>query len=443
MAFRIFFDNPTKYPGKYDFHVKGGSPKLLDELISMIEENKKEIVEINLAWYLFNNIVLHQYLKKISKEDIIVNVITIPLEGFDNNNPKKLKLESGKLSNRSYTKYDLAKKIFKEIFFSNDFPNYNILFFPHIYVRSRHVNKFSRGKLPYSLHLKAGYIKKRKGEIITVSSSNMALRDLVKYESLLIIEDEHAYNNSFEEFFTELKKNSINIKKYSSKLNTANIDYPIVASPNNHKSFFSAPFYYNSANELESELLSIISNAKKEVIICAQHLAAFNYEFQSQHHSATKKNITRQGILGEILEIAQKGIKVTCLSQTFAPPASLESKYKNHRFRTPSNTSNFKNFISELEKVNGTNYFVNESIHSKFIIVDHLVIYCTYNFTPTQFIFLDSVKIDNFVNMPDMSYKGVHCEVSAHVIINDKGIYQSLYNHVTEIVNDDSTVKVL
>ncbi|MFD2034349.1 hypothetical protein ACFSKL_06080 [Belliella marina] len=443
MAFKVFFDSPEKNKGKLHFHYKGGSPKLVDELIRTIEENKNDILEINLAWYLFNNWVLHDYLKRISKEGIIVNVITIPLEGYDNSNPKKLKLENGDLTDISYTKYDLAKSIFHEIFFCKDLPNYNIYFFPHIYLRSSYVKKFSRGNFPYSLHLKAGYIKKKEGEIIAISSSNMAVRDLTKFESLLIIEDESAYQVSFRQFFGELLKNSINIKNFSTALNTANIDYPHIPSPSGEKAFFTAPFYFDSSNRLEDELLKILSGAKEKIIICAQHLAAFNYKFKAQYHSQIKENQMRQGILGKILELAKTGIRVTCLSQTFAPPDSLQSKFENHNFRAPSNKVNFKNFIDELEKTNSADYFVNKNIHSKFIIVDDLLVFCTYNFTPTQFSYLDSVEIDQFTHMPDMSYKGIHCEVSAHVIVDNDDICASFNRHVRTIIDADTTIKVL
>jgi hypothetical protein len=86
---------------------------------------------------------------------------------------------------------------------------------------------------------------------------------------------------------------------------------------------------------------------------------------------------------------------------------------------------------------------VNESIHSKFIIIDDMLIYCTYNFTPTQFTFLDKVNIPSFVNMPNVDYTGIHCEVSAHVIVEDEIVVQSFVSNLEEIANLNSTIKVL
>lgn len=445
MAYKAFFENPEDYNSKFDFHVLGGSPRLIKEFIQILKDNKDEILEINLSWYLFNNLILHNFLKKLSKEGIKVNIITIPLEGYDDNNPKKIKLKNGNYSDSTYTKYDLAKIIFKELFLAEDLPNYNIYFFPHLFVRTAHVKKFSRGRLPYSLHIKAGLIKKKKGSIVILSSSNMAVRDLVKYETLLVIEDVKQYQKDFEMFFSNHVKNSIHIKKFSSKLNTASLAYPYEKNISNNNIFFTSPLYFDSSNLLEEELNKLILSAKNRIVVCAQHLAAFDYEFKAQFHSTRNLNEQRIGILGTILEMARKGVGVTCLSQTFAPPLSGTEKYKNNKFRAPINTSNFTKFFSEFEKLNNNNnnYLVNPNIHSKFIIIDQKLIFCTYNFTPTQFTYLDSVDIKHFVNMPNLSYKGIHCEIGVHVVIEDEEIIKSFESHISAIKKAGETIKVI
>jgi len=83
MPFKVYFDGPNHYEGKYNFYKQGGSPTLLKRLISIIEENRKDLLEINLCWYLFNNNILHEFLKEISLSGIKVNIVTIPLEGYD------------------------------------------------------------------------------------------------------------------------------------------------------------------------------------------------------------------------------------------------------------------------------------------------------------------------------------------------------------------------
>ena len=147
-------------------------------------------------------------------------------------------------------------------------------------------------------------------------------------------------------------------------------------------------------------------------------------------------------MLGAVIDRAKEGILVTCLSQTFIPPIHLAEKFKDNSFRKPINKSNFQRFFRECSTENVA-YYVNDSLHSKFIIIDNLLIYCTYNFTPTQFIFLDEVNIPAFNEMPEISYEGTHCEVSAHVVIENKDILQSFLEHVDSIKKNPQTIKVL
>ncbi|MDP5061599.1 MAG: hypothetical protein NWP64_06735, partial [Maribacter sp.] len=89
-----------------------------------------------------------------------------------------------------------------------------------------------------------------------------------------------------------------------------------------------------------------------------------------------------------------------------------------------------------------TSYFVNEHLHSKFIIIDDMLIYCSYNFTPTQFIFLDKVNISKFKNMPDVSYEGIHCEVGMHLVIKDLNTVTAFEKNVQEIIKNKETIQV-
>jgi len=258
MPFKAYFDGPNNYRGKYNFYTQGSSPKLLENLISIIEENKEDLLEVNLCWYLFNNRILHDFLKNISLAGIKVNIVTIPLQGYDASNPKNLiDLKTQNRLNDSVTKYDLAKSIFGEIFKSNEYSNYNIYFFPHLYVRSSRVKKFSRGKLPYSMHLKAAYLKKKNGSIITLSSSNLAVRDLVKYESMVVVEDEPQYYENVSKFFSDIISSSINIKDYNSGFDMTCNNYDFIEATNNSNSFFTAPFYFDSANLLEENIINL------------------------------------------------------------------------------------------------------------------------------------------------------------------------------------------
>lgn len=441
MSYEAYFDSPSNYKSRFAFYEQGGSPLLLSKFIETIEKQKDEISEINISWYLYNNNILHNYLKYLSNYRIIVNVVTIPLEGYDNTKPQLLEdLYTGKKGNKVVSKYSLAREIFAEIYASRQYKNYNIYFFPHMYVRSAYVNKFSRGSLPYSLHLKCAYIKKKSGYILFLSSSNLAVRDLVKYESMICIQNEAKYEENFSIFYDHLIRNSINIKRYNKEFNTTRNKFESFSFKNKYPSFIIAPFYMNSANELEKSLLDFIYSAKERIIICAQHLAAFNYEFNAKYHSKITTNETRKGILGAILDVASRGIKITCLSQTFAT-TNEEIKSKGVRFRKPANVNNFQKFFSQLLLTKNSEYFVNERVHSKFIIIDDKLVYCTYNFTPTQFIYLDKVKIPKFINMPDISYEGIHCEVGAHVIIENEPILKLFEENVELLKNKSIKVK--
>ena len=443
MPYKVFFDGPNNYKNKFDFYEQGGSPLLLEKFIEILEEQKNEIIEINISWYLFNNKFLHNYLKNISKNGVVVNVITIPLEGYDNSKPQILEdFFTGKKRRERVTKYSLARKIFGEMYKSIEYPNYNIYFFPHLYVRSEYVNKFSRGSLPYSLHSKSAYIKKKTGSAILLSSSNLSVRDLVNYQSMTCTQAVANFENEFKYFHTHLISNSINIKNYKKDFNTNCNTYNCIDFKKSQFSFITSPFYNNSANDLDKSLSEYIYSAKERIIICAQHLAAFNYQFNAKYHSSIEKSEIRNGVLGAVIEMANKGLQITCLSQTFAPPVNQENNFKGLKFRRPANTSNFQQFFTQLALTKNTEYFVNENLHSKFIIIDDMLIYCTYNFTPTQFIYLDNVNISKFKNMPELSYKGIHCEVGMHVVVENKSFLKLFEENIKMIKNRKETIQV-
>lgn len=305
MSVNTFFDGLQHYRKKLCFYEQGGSPLLLEKLIETIESEKENILEVNMSWYLYNNRFLHNYLKTLSERGIKVNVITMPLEGYDNSKPQLLEdLFTGKQRKERVTKYGLAKEIFADIYHSAHTPNFNMYFFAHLYVRSPYVNKFSRGALPYSLHVKSAYIKKKSGSMIILSSSNLALRDVVKHESMICIQDEAHYDSAFESFYKDLIRNSIHIKEYHKNFNISCNSFDPIEFKSSTSSFITAPFYTDSANILDHTLTQLILSAKERIIICAQHLAAFNYEFNGKYHSTLTSVETRQGILGAILTMA-------------------------------------------------------------------------------------------------------------------------------------------
>ncbi|WP_405399631.1 hypothetical protein [Maribacter sp. Asnod2-G09] len=443
MPFKTFLDEPDNYKNRFDFYEQGGSPLLLEKFIETIEQQRGDIEEINISWYLYNNQHLHDYLKEVAADGIIVNVITIPLEGYDNNKPKFLEnLITGEKSDKSATKYNLARKIYGEMYRSTLHEHFNLYVFPHLYVRSARVKKFSRGSLPYSLHIKSAYIKKKNGYLILLSSSNLAVRDLVKNESMICIEDEPNYEENIKAFYKNLIRNSIAIKDYKTSLNTTCNTYDKLEYKFSNSAFITAPFYDNSANILEKTLSEHILAAKERIIVCAQHLAAFNYKFNAKHHATINKSEIRKGILGNVIAMTNKGIEVTFLSQTFAPLTEDAEKFKEMKFRRPANANSFQQFYSKIKSSENIEYFVNEHIHSKFILIDNMLIYCSYNFTPTQFIYLDNVNITQFTNMPELNYSGIHCEVGMHLVIKDQNTIKAFENNVTSIKRKKETIQV-
>ncbi|HLK27293.1 MAG TPA: hypothetical protein VKT28_01835 [Puia sp.] len=440
MNCEVYFDRPNYYKSKFDFYSIGSSPFLLKKFIAYLNSIEEEIQEINVALYLFNNEQLNDLLTRLCGKGVVVNVSTIPPEGYDTSNPKDIiDIETGNIVANS-TKYDLAKKIFA-VHYKAPIKNFNLYFFPHLYVRSDRVKKFARGNMPYSLHSKSFLIKKKNGEMdICISSSNFAVRDLVKEENLLIIKDEPEYAKPVEEFFNDLFERSLKIDKFDFKADYTTYHFDVKRIIPDLKAGFISPFYYNSPFIVEDILKKEILLAKEKIIIVAQHVCPVDNTFEGRFHSAYKNNptIKREGFLKELLVSASAGIKIQVLSQTFASNDSLLNK----KFRMPANKNAFINFYDSIKDKKNIQYSVNENVHSKYIIIDDKVFVTTFNFTPTQFIFLDEVKISGFVNNPGKSYAGIYSEVGQYVYLNDREITEKYLLNFQEILADKETVHV-
>lgn len=397
----IYFQDEIKDIKFYDY---GGSPDLLENLIKYLDDKKEKISEINLALMIFNNEILHKKLKKLSSLGVKVNVISIPRDGYDNTKPKRIiSWKSGKKVYPSATKYGLAMKIYKDHFY-NSYLNYKLHMFPHIYLRSPRVKAFSRGSVPYSLHIKSMAIKFNDGSYAAIlSSSNFAVRDMVKYEKMYIYETSSKEDkDNIDNFYDGLIKNSIDIKKYKRK----EIDiykYPIsvVGSPIGRGGLlFTAPFLKGSNMKALEEIKKKLGNAKKEVFICAQHI--------------NEKSLLEP--------LKGKSIKVNILSQT-------NSKSP----RKPKNNWSFEKFEQELGRVKGAMLSYNENIHMKFIVIDEeTCILSTSNFTETQFIY-KNIDIKEFKNIPGASFKGIFSEVGKFIFINDKNLAAKLIEQYKKI----------
>lgn len=426
--YKLYFDG--KHRGVYEknaFYKNGNSPYLVSQLIHFLDSRANEINEISVAFYLFNNKMLADYLINLAEAGVVINIITTPLEGYDKRSPKQLtSFKTGEKTNKKFSKFDLAENVYSDIAKSK----VNLYIFDHVYLRSKNIKPFSRGKAPYSLHIKTALIVSKNGDSYTfLTSSNFAVRDLVKEELGLLIKNQPRQNEVAKEFFKNLIQNcerhSSNKQKYHFK---ASYKIPIQSNQTCDSVYFTTPFYNNSPINIASEILDILKGAQKKITIVAQHIATFS----------------------EVLN-SLSDVNVELLSQTYVDETHVKNKQndyvkvsgKNKKCRVPANTSSFKRFVKDLKTKRNRSYYFNENIHLKFIIVDDTVIFSTGNFTETQFLYIENVDIREFSQMPEVSYNGTFCEVNQFLIFrNNKNLAKEMTVHFEKLKRLDETVKV-
>jgi phosphatidylserine/phosphatidylglycerophosphate/cardiolipin synthase-like enzyme len=440
MPFAAYFDSPTSYRNKFDFYDVGSSPLLARKLIEYLDAHADEIREITLAFYIFNNELLNTKLTQLANLGIRVTVITMPMEGYDANKPQEIIGANTYEHRTTATKYDLARRIFGP-HYQHPVPNFEVRFFPHMFIRSPRIKQFARGEMPYSLHTKSFLIKLRNGRgVVGISSSNFAVRDLVKEENLLLIEDEPGYAESLGAFLNTLAAASIPLTEFDFKKDYTSFPVQIVESPAPGLSGFIAPFYFNSGFIAEDALNTFLATAEREITIIGQHVCPVSYSFEGAFHSMyTAGNPTRNGLLETILSKAAAGVQVSIGSQTFvADPPIISSA----SFRKPLNTASFITFFNAIRNQPNISYFVNENIHSKYIIVDDKVFISSFNYTPTQFIYLDKVDIPTLDNNPSLSYSGIYSETGHYVIVDDTGVAAAYRANAGDLAARNGSVRV-
>lgn len=412
----------------------GCSPGFLVNYCNWLRSFAGKAESIYIALYLFNNLELYKTLLELAASGCKIIVYSIPLEGYDNDRPISIAKHINNESMGSMTKLDLAEPLYKEILASHN-PNFELRIVPHMYLRSKRVKAFSRGNLPYSLHCKTFLLSCKDGTTFAgLTSSNLAVRDAQKIElaSIMSLSDDEEI--SAFAFFEGLKDNSIAVKDFDE---TADYSHYLTIQrniPPKSRLMYIAPFYKDSASQFEKNIETIIGSAKNRIIVCAQHVCAFNYSYQEVYTAlnAPERIIRKDGFLNEVLKKAKSGIQTQLLSQTYVDSSG------SHGCRAPENKQSFINFTSAAKAVN-CQYYVNENIHSKFIIVDDHVIITTCNFTPTQFIYLPNVNISDFDNIPGYSYSGVHCEYGVYSIISNHNFADYIASHFQRIITLDST----
>ncbi|MDD3041109.1 hypothetical protein [Bacteroides sp.] len=132
-------------------------------------------------------------------------MVSIPLEGYDSSYPQYLyDFTTGDKTDKKYSKQDYAKLVY------HDTRSYRLYTFDHTSIRSRYLKKFSRGDLPYSLHIKSMLVEfDGGGGALISSSSNFAVRDRIKLEHMDIVEGGADYIQPAQRFFDDLVLNSV------------------------------------------------------------------------------------------------------------------------------------------------------------------------------------------------------------------------------------------
>jgi phosphatidylserine/phosphatidylglycerophosphate/cardiolipin synthase-like enzyme len=314
-------------------------------------------------------------------------------------------------------------------------------FFPHIYLRSKYVKEFSRGNIPYSLHTKSILIKKKGGKMdICISSSNFAVRDLVKEENLLIIKDEPKYAAPVAGFFDKLIARSIRIDRFDFNGNYSNYKVGFEKKALCRSGDFMAPFYYNSPFLVEDYITERLKSAQRRIIIVGQHICPVDHIIRKYYHSdfKGKPDFIRKGFVNVLVEKAQAGVPVEILSQTFA---SGDDQF-DEKFRSPANKKAFFKFYAAIRNIAGIQYAVNENVHSKYIVIDDQVFVTTFNYTPTEFIYLDQVRIDHFQNNKGRSYSGIFSEVGHFVVSDFKPLVEEYVENFKLVKSQKNTIQV-
>ncbi len=436
--YSVFFDSPSLYGEPTKYFSQGSSPQLLHQFLAYLESVKYEMTSIQICSYLFNNEILYTELCKYAEMGIKIQVVTIPIDGYDDRNPQYIfDINSNDLSfKNSHTKYSLARRIFGDIY-KNQRKNFELYFFPHMFIRSENVNPFSRGIMPYSLHLKSILIKKKNRINATIlTSSGLAVRDRIKEEVLIICENDSTINTPTEFFFNDLINNSILINNYDFKSDNTRYKIQKSENPSSEKNILISPFYENSPEIIEERLKEIILSAKQRVYVVAQHISSFKYQIPTQFKYGGNQTgwITKYGFLHDLLTKTSRTLDIKCISQTF-----VNSKGDNMGARKPSNILSFKEFMKHYESHPSAEYSSNSNLHSKYIICDDMVIITSCNFTPTQFIYLSHVNIPNFKRMQGLSYQGVFAEVGQFLILKDESISNIFLGNFHGLWNSKNT----
>ena len=436
----ILFDDPGHYPMHHPYPFKGSSPKFINALKDFLYTYAKKIKSLQIALYLFNNLELHHLFQELAQQGIEINVVSIPLEGYDNTSPQKILKEDGSEAFKDKkTKYDLATIIYKS--FPREANNYRLFLFPHTYIRSHRIKSFSRGKIPYSLHIKSLLIEFHSGDYISgIFSSNLAVRDAIKHDTFVLYPINKNEAITHVDFFRHLIENSVPVTEYEEPSNMINTAITIKKQSESSSVHFIAPFYWNSPEKAQQIILELIEKAQHRIWIVGQHISAYTYNIPLNYKVKTETNskISKKGFLFQVVQKGKIGLDIQCISQTYSG-----NQDTNRNFRQAANKHSFSQFTEAFKKVPNAAYFVNPKVHSKYIIIDDKVIITTFNYTPTQFIYLPYVEINNFEHINNLQYRGIFSEVGQMKILEKKSDCECFVRNFEFLKTREETIQVI
>lgn len=355
MAFRAYCRIPKNSSKKY---VDGSVPELLDDLIKELSGAE----EIFIAFYLFNNERLADFLIREAERGCKVTIISLPLNGYSDKQTMIHDIDK-KLSPR-----EMAEKVYERL---SNAKNITLFVFPHMY--TWYGALYVGGNASYSFHIKALFARFGNSTKCFISSGNFLTGDPPHSDSITVAENEPKMAETYNKFFEDIIKKSVEIETYKSKFKNPLSDfvyvggYPLIeVSNNNLPTFFTTPFYkingQGSNHYASKRLIDLINDANERILICAQHF-----------HDIISFDPNAKTIIGALKRKMESDpkIKVRVLKQL--SHSGLADK------RRAAITETLFQFVLKVPQR------FNKLVHDKFIIVDDKIAITTANYTPTQF----------------------------------------------------------
>lgn len=429
----LLLDGPDNYRDATRLYYEGSNLRLVDGITSYLRCNRERIASVHAALYLYSTPALAGALGEASANGAHVVVTTIPLEGYDASAVEVTSLSAG--TRFPASKLGIADRVYSWTV-STDGGGIELRLFPHVFVRSTKVRPFSRGRTMYSLHTKTLMIEFNDGSgAVALTSSNMSGRDAIKDELLLIVEDCPETLDSARAFFRALEASSVTGDDVydSTHFQVAEVAPPYGESP----TLFTGPFFRDSSRMAEDRLYTMLERATDRIIVCGQHVCAYDYEYEGLYlDPPCNEKVRRQGMLAPLLE--GDCPETAILSQTF-----VDDLGNSRGCRKPANTSSFSRFFAELQSQGRASYFTSDDLHLKFVVADDHVALTTSNFTPTSFIYLPNVNITAFEHDPGLTYRGCHAEVGHYFFCESRRLARALVDYTESITARNATQKQL